>query len=125
MSTPLLPPADMLPGRSRVKDVRVELPCDGTLDRVTPGTARSLIWFQFTFANWLLGGVYTISADLFMVYSEDGTRTVFSIRFTLYLLFWLLNCGPVYVEKLGKAPHALHPTGFVVDIYLIYFYFLL
>jgi hypothetical protein len=98
MSTPLLPPADMLPGRIRVKDERVELPCDGTLDRVTPGTALSLIWFQLTYANWLFGGVYTISADLFMVYSDDGTRTVFSIRFTLYLLFWLLNCGPVYVE---------------------------
>jgi hypothetical protein len=57
-----------------------------------------------------------------MIYSEDGTRTVFSIRFTLYLSFWLLNFGPVYVEKLGKAPHALHPTGFVVDIYLFFIY---
>jgi len=114
----------MLPGRIRVSDVRVELPCDGTLECVTPGTARSLIWFQFTNANWLLGGVYTLSADLFIVYSEDGTRTVFSIRFTLYLSFWLLKCDPVYVEKLGKAPHDLHPTGFVVDIYLIYFYYI-
>ena len=65
-----------------------------------------------------------MSADLFIVYSEDGTRTVFSIRFTLYLSFWLLKCDPVYVEKLGKAPHALHPTGLVVDIFL-FFYFLL
>ncbi len=87
MSTPLLPPADMLPGRIRVSDVRVELPCDGTFECVTPGTARSLIWFQFTNANWLLGDVYTFSADLFIVYSEDGTLTVFSIRFTLYLSF--------------------------------------
>jgi hypothetical protein len=60
MSTPL-PAADVLPGRILVRELRAELPWDGTFVFKTLGTARSLIWFQFTpysdFVGFIFGGM--------------------------------------------------------------------
>jgi hypothetical protein len=57
MSTPL-PAAHVLPGRILVSEVRVELPCDGTFVFKTLGTARSLIWFQFTPYSDFVGFIF-------------------------------------------------------------------
>lgn len=77
------PPADVALGRHRVIDVFVLLPRVGTYVSISEGLARSLDWFQFTFAlegNGLLffGPVkapLTFIAARVSVICDDGALT--------------------------------------------------
>ena len=78
MSTPA-PPGESAPGRRRVT-LRFVLFAPGFVPAAPLGwicrSLRSLIWFQLTL--YLASGAwYVVNAPKFMVYTDEGTLTVF------------------------------------------------